>query len=148
MREAPRHLVARGFAKALHAATNIMADALESVTPEKAEDTGGLLDKGELRESLTIKIELDADYRGGSGQISFGKNQMVADWVEWGHRGRVASIVTPSGAIITRGKTSTVDVPPHPFMRPTTDIYGDAAIDAFAESMRGTVQDEFEQGLR
>ena len=88
--EAPKIVVANGFLKALSAGANVFADELETSTPEKAEDTGGLLDKGVLRESITIEVELDSQSRGGSADISFGKNGFVAKWVgldtELGHK--------------------------------------------------------------
>jgi len=134
--EAPRTIVARGYLKALQAGANVIADAVEIRTPVKAEDTGGLLDTGELRESLMIDTQLDSQFRGGVAEVGFGKNGAIAAWVEYGH---VLVGHKP-------GKKPLGEVPMHPFMRPAFDASAEAAVDAFAESLRETVTESFPQG--
>lgn len=136
--EAPRDVVARGYLKALQAGANVIADEVEIHTPVKAEDTGGLLDKGVLRESLMIAIELDAQFRGGIAKVGFGKNGHVALWVEYGH-----NMVGHKP-----GKKPSGVVPAHPFMRPAADTKANAAIDAFATSLAQTVRENFPQGSK
>lgn len=131
LREGPKMLVANGFLKALSAGGNVIADALEVNTPVKAEDTGGVLDRGVLRESVMIQVELDSQFRGGSAHIGFGKNGYVANWLEFGHvlkshKGKVLGFV-----------------PPNPFMRRTLNNCGDQAIQAFADSIKNTAKDMF-----
>lgn len=135
--DAPKEIVAAGYVKALNAAANVIADALEIHTPVKAEDTGGLLDKGVLRESLMTEVQLDSQLRGGTARIGFGKNGFVALWVEYGHR----MVSHKSG-----GKKQIGEVRPHPFMRPTADASAEAAIQAFANSLQQTVATQFPQG--
>lgn len=130
LREAPKEIVARGFLRALQAGANVIADELELRTPVKAEDTGGLLDKGVLRESLMVAITLDSQFRGGHAEVGFGKNGQVAYWVEYGHR-----IVGHKPGKRDSGKS----VPMHPFMRPAVDRSADAAVAAVAESLSQTV---------
>ena len=134
--KAPRTIVARGYLKALQAGANVIADAVEIRTPVKAEDTGGLLDKGELRESLMIDIQLDSALRGGVADIGFGKNGNVANWIEYGHR-----IVGHKP-----GKTdSGASVPANPFMRGAADGCAEAAIDAFTGSLKETIAAAYPQ---
>jgi len=136
LREAPKTIVARGYVRALSAAGNVVADAVEARTPIKAEDTGGLLDKGVLRESLMVAVTLDSQLRGGSAEVGFGKNGSVALWVEYGHR-----LVGHRPL-----KKLLKGVPAYPFMRPAADASADAAIAAFARSIEQTVKSEFPQG--
>lgn len=136
LEKASKTLVARGYMKALQAGSNVIADAVEVRTPIKSEDTGGLLDKDELRESLMVDIQLDSQFRGGVAEIGFGKNGHVANFVEYGH---ILLGHKP-------GKKPLGDVPAHPFMRPAADASAEAAIDAFAESLKQTVTEEFPQG--
>lgn len=130
--EAPRTVVARGYLKALQAGANVIANAVEERTPVKAEDTGGLLDRGELRESLMIEVELDSQFRGGVARIGFGKNGNVALWVEYGHR-MVGHKYSKSG------KQQIGDIQSKPFMRPAAAASAEAAIAAFAQSLEETV---------
>jgi hypothetical protein len=133
---APKTIVASGYTRALSAAGEVIAAELEIRTPVKAEDTGGILDRGVLRESVTVEVLLDSQFRGGQVKVGFGKNGAVALWVEYGHR-----LVghKPGGKVIG-------SVPPHPFMRPTAEAAGESAIEAFYQSLRGTVAAEFPQG--
>lgn len=133
--EAPRSVVASGYTKALQAAANVIADEVELHTPVKAQDTGGLLDKGVLRESLMIAIELDVQFRGGIAKVGFGKNGHVALWVEYGH-----NMVGHKP-----GKKPSGVVPANPFMRTAADAKANSAIDAFANSLSQTVRENFPQ---
>jgi HK97 gp10 family phage protein len=142
--EAPKIVVANGFLKALSAGANVFADELETSTPEKAEDTGGLLDKGVLRESITIEVELDSQSRGGSADISFGKNGFVAKWVEFGHR--MLGHKDKTGEKKVLGSVEGTTVPPHPFVRPAFDAAADRAVEAFTNSIEETVLSQFPQG--
>lgn len=133
---APKEIVARGYLRALQAGADVIADEVEVRTPIKAEDTGGMLDKGVLRESLMIQVTLDSQFRGGVAEVGFGKNGVVANWVEYGHR-----MVGHAP-----GKKEKGVVPPHPFMRPAADASADRAIEAFANSIAQTVKNNFPQG--
>jgi len=132
--QAPKNVVAHGFLKALTAGANVIADAVEVRTPVKAEDTGGILDKGVLRESLMIRTEIDSQFRGGRSQIGFGANGVVAGWLEWGHALRSHK---------SSGKKDLGFVKARPFMRPALAASADAAIAAFAASLEETVKNEF-----
>jgi hypothetical protein len=137
LREAPTDIVALGFIRALQAGGNVIANQVEVRTPVKKEDTGGLLDKAELRESLMIAFSLDSKLKWGAAQIGFGKNGHVALWVEYGHK----MLGHRPGK-----KSLTLPVRPHPFMRPAADAAADPAIAAVAASLSDTVRTYFPQG--
>lgn len=123
--EAPKTVVATAYLKALQAGANVIADELESRTPIKAEDVGGLLDKGVLRESVMIAVEIDSDLRGGQAEVGFGKNGYVAMWVEYGHR--------MVGHKPNKKLKGTVKA--NPFMRQTAAVSADRAIAAFQDEL-------------
>jgi hypothetical protein len=133
LRQGSRALVAEGFVKALSAGGNVIADVLERNTPIKAEDTGGLLDRGELRESVMVQVELDSQFRGGSAHVGFGKNGNVALWIEFGH---VLKGHKPGLKVLGF-------VPPNPFMRKTALAAAGQAIEAFTNSLQQTAQKMF-----
>jgi hypothetical protein len=135
--DAPRDLVARGFLKALQASADVIAEEVGVRTPIKSEDTGGLLERGELRASLRTDVQLDSQFRGGVARVGFGKAGAIANWIEWGHRlvGHKSS-----------GKKLIGEVKARPFLRPAFDSSADAAVDAFARSLEQTVKSEFPQG--
>lgn len=137
LRDAPKLIVARGFVNALSAGGNVIAEVLEKNTPVKEEDTGGLLDRGELRESVMVEVNLDEDLHGGVARVGFGKNGPVAYWIEYGHR--------MVGHEPKRKMLGLVAA--DPFMRPSTDEAAEPAIEAFAQSLSGTIRREFPQGL-
>jgi hypothetical protein len=146
LREAPQTIKAKGYIKALSAGGNIIASAIEGLCPVKAEDTGGLLDRGELREGVSVEVTLDTQLRGGIAKIGWTTKRLadVANWVEFGHR-----VVIPNGGTYRDGKGRTrkgshvADVPAHPFIRPGFDASAEAAVDAMAASLSQTVAEEF-----
>lgn len=140
--DAPKTIVASGFLKALSAGANVFADELELKTPVKKADTGGLLDKGVLRESIAIDVELDSQFRGGSADVHFGKNGFIANFVEFGHR----MIGHKSGGKKVLGSVEATSVPPYPFVRPAFDAGANRAIEAFTNSIIETVLSQFPQG--
>ncbi len=137
LREAPRNLVTLGFIRATSAGGNVIARELEIRTPVKAEDTGGLLDKGELREAISIRYKLDSKLQWASASTGFfGKNTAaVADWIEYGH---VMLGHLP-------GKKFIKHVPAYPFMRPAAEAAFDPTLDAVAKSLSATVRQIFPQ---
>lgn len=137
LRDAPKNIVALGFIRAVSAGANVIADEVELHTPVKAQDTGGLLDKGELRESLMIDFSMDSQLRWAAAQVGFGKNGHVALWVEYGHQ-----MVGHAPGKKARGQVAA-----QPFMRPAADASADAAIEAVTRSLSDTVRDHFPQGF-
>ena len=137
LEQAPRRIVSRGYRKALQAAADVIADEVRVRTPIKAEDTGGLLAEGELRESLVTDVEIDSQARGGVAEVGFGDNGHVALWLEYGRH-----VVGHKPELKDTGKV----IPAKPFMRPAADASAEAAVDAFAESLKQTVTEEFPQG--
>src|ERR1035438_5346752 len=137
LQQAPKIVIANGFLQALSAAGNVMADVLEVNTPIKAEDTGGILDKGELREAVMVAVELDSQFRGGTVNVGFSHQnnaESVALWVHEGHR-----IVNPKADgfyFDAKGRKKkgavTGMTKPNPFMLKTFDESAEAAVDAFA----------------
>jgi hypothetical protein len=134
LRDAPKTVVAKGFLGALSAAGNVIADVLETNTAVKSEDVGGVLDRGELRESIVVRPEVDSGFRGGSVSVGFDPSRgadSVALWLDSGHR-----IVSHRGKVL--GETSGTG-----FMRKSADQSLEAAADAFAESLLKTIRETF-----
>lgn len=134
--KAPKTVVALGYTQALSAGGNVIADGLEVNTPVKAEDTGGILDKGELRDSIVVAVNLDSQFRGGSVDVGFMTSNAadsVALWLDAGHR-----MVSHTGKVLG-------SVAGNGFMRKTADQTLEAAVDAFAASLRETVAANFPQ---
>lgn len=134
LEKAPKNVVARGFLKAAQAGANVITDVLEPLIPVKAEDTGGILDKGEMKELLMIAVDLDSDFRGVSADVGFDKRAGNAPlWVEYGHR------------MVGHDKKQIGEVPAHPFMRPAADASAEGAIEAFTDSLNNTLREEYPQ---
>jgi hypothetical protein len=115
----PKETAKVGIARALAAAAVPIVQAVEAVTPEIT---------GDLKKALRTDIGLDTDSYGGYACINFGNQGHVANWVEYGHRmighkalGKLRDIHEP--------------VVPHPFMRPAAAASGEAAVDAFTETL-------------
>jgi hypothetical protein len=149
LENAPDDIVATGFFKALQAGGDVIAEVLASNTPEKKEDTGGVLEQGELLESIRMKIELDSQLRGGRAIVGFTTNNMadrVALFVDSGHR-----IVIPGTGFYTdnrgRQRRGTVvgSVVGNGFVRNSFDQSAEAAIAAFAASLEQTVKEMYPQ---
>ena len=140
--EAPKSLVALGFARALSAAANVFADEVERNCPVKKEDTGGLLERGVLREQIMVAVEIDSQFRGGRSSVGWGPQipKNLPLWIERGHR----RVVKGGFYIDNRGRrrkgTHIADVKPHPFFVRSFDAKVDRAIEAFAESLSQTIQ--------
>jgi HK97 gp10 family phage protein len=144
LEQSPTRIVQEGFFRAAQAAMNIVADEVERLCPVKPEDTGGILDKGVMRERISIFIELDSRSRGVTAHVGFGTADgvdHVANWVEYGHR-----IVIPGSGHyydnrgrLRKGTFNHTYVPPHPFLRPAFEASRDAAVEAFVESLNKTV---------
>lgn len=133
LRDAPRDIAAAGFAKAGRAAGNVIQAELERRTP---------VDTGELKKALRVDVELDAQLRGVHVSAGFGKQGYKANWVEYGHKISRARLGKRFGNIehYLSGKGF---VPAHPFMRPAFEASAQASVDAFAESLKQTVESEY-----
>ena len=136
--EAPKSVVARGFLKALDAGAKVFEQELEIRTPVLVSALMTVAEKGkhhpgDLRRALMSLVTLDSQFRGGEAAVGYGKQGFIANFVEYGHR-----MVTHKP-----GKKHIGQVPAHPFMRPTFDAKADAALDAFAESLIGTLKEGF-----
>jgi hypothetical protein len=145
LRNAPQTIVATGYVKAISAGANVLAAGIESICPVKKEDTGGILERGELREGISVDVQSDSQLRGGIGRVGWTTKRLAdtAKWVEYGHR-----VVVPGGTYKdNRGRvhkgTHTKDVPAYPFIRPGFDNSAEAAVDAVVESLDATVKEHF-----
>ena len=121
----PRSMVKHAFAKALAAASVPVVRALQARTPKLT---------GDLVEHITTEISIDAQGRGGRADTGFGKEGWKARLVEYGHR--------MVGHKPDRKEIGLVAA--HVFMAPATSDSADAAVEAFDESLRDSV----ESGLR
>lgn len=130
--ELPREIVASGFLAALKAGGTVIENTLVYNCPVQEEETGGILEQGELRDSIYMKVELDSQLRGGVATIAFRGQapNAVANWIEYGHR-----IVGHRPKLEYKGK----DVPPNPFIRRTADQAAQPAVEAFVNSIMQTV---------
>lgn len=136
--DAPREIVASCFLKALKAGGDIIEQTLIYNTPVKEEDTGGILETGELQDSVFLRVELDSQLRGGRAVIGFrgaGPNA-VANWIEYGHR-----IVGHKPRKEYKGKNTT----PNPFVRKTADQSAEPALSAFSASLSTSMQEYINQ---
>jgi HK97 gp10 family phage protein len=120
--ELPRYIVLHGFNEGLHAAAEVIEREMRPRIP---------VHEGELKAALMHEVTLDSNYRGGIASVGFGNMGMRAFWVEFGH------------AMVGHkpGKKALGQVPAHPFMRPAVFASQEAAIDAFAASIRKTVEE-------
>jgi hypothetical protein len=123
--EAPKNIVMLGYGRALNAGINVLATAIIARTPVK---------KGDLAKALVTNVVVDSQGRGGHAEVGFsGKQGHVANWLEYGHVMR--------GHRPKRKLLGTVA--PHPFMRRAADTAGDAAVEAFADSLAATLKQEY-----
>jgi hypothetical protein len=131
LREAPREIVGSAFVKALSAAGNVIADAVETAAPMKSEDVGGILDRGELREAVSVRVQLDSQLRGGTSEVFFkGPASAVALWLDSGHK-----IVGHRPGLKQLGEWAG-----NGFMRKAFDVSADKAIEAFTESLMASLE--------
>jgi HK97 gp10 family phage protein len=124
------------------AALNDMPDRIAKVATVKALNAGvqPILETirpripigatGELSNSLMYTINIAKDGRNGIAQIGFGKQGFVARMIEYGHR-----IIGRKPKKTDLGKT----VPSRPFMRPAAETAAGAAIEAFAASVKESI---------
>lgn len=126
LNEAPTVIAAAAYRKALHAGIDVFAGGLEATTPVR---------KGNLKAALTTEVTVNANGTGGSARVGFGNLSHRALWVEYGHR------------MLSHkpGKKQLGSVPATPFMRPTFDSHADTAIEAVAESLSSSMNDEYRQ---
>lgn len=121
LRNAPERLVRQAFRRALSAATVPVVQNLKPRIPERT---------GDLKQHLETKISIHADGLSGVARIGFGSEGWRARLVELGHR------------MIGHGPENKEigEVSAHPFMGPAASASGDAAIEAFTDSMRDSLQ--------
>ncbi len=148
----PKNLRAMGYVKALSRATGIMRYEVDHLCP--VEDIGfstvamavpghsrtSQSHPGDLKRALTVDIALDAEGKGGHGDVGFyGFQGSVALWVNLGHR-----IVTRGGTYIDsrgRKRKGSVNgfVPGNPFLQRAFNLTADEVIEAVAISLEETV---------
>jgi HK97 gp10 family phage protein len=120
LREAPRTLVLRSFARALSAGAGVIEAELAVRTPIGDETTNNEL-LGHLVDNITSEVKVDTQGRGGTARVGFGKKGYVARWLEYGHR-QVSH---------QPGKRQVGRTAAHPFMRPAVTASAEGAIEAF-----------------
>jgi hypothetical protein len=134
LKNAPKNLVAKGFAKALDRAAGVIAAEVEKRTPIGP-------DQGELKENVIVtNAELLDNMEGGRIAVGFpGKTSkrtgkplsLIAQWVELGH------VQKSHGRKKSGGKKVIGDVPAKPFMRDAAIAAKDRAIQVFADTLAG-----------
>jgi bacteriophage HK97-gp10 putative tail-component len=123
----PRLLVLNCFRQALARAASVFEEELAVRAPETEYSTSSE-DRGHLIDSIMSDITIDTQGRGGRVKVGFGKKDMVALWVEYGHR-----MLSHSGKPIGT-------VPAHPFIRPAFEAAADRAIEVFTETVQEYMQ--------
>jgi len=132
LEKAPKNIVMLGYGRAANAAINVIAAELVTKTPIRVSESEGNLSGGDLVKHLVTDVTVDADSRGVTAAVGFGSQGQVANWLEYGHR------------MVTHAGKQVGDVPAQPFVRPAFDASADAAIEAFAVSLEGTLAVEYE----
>jgi HK97 gp10 family phage protein len=121
----PVRLVKNAYAKALVAGALPIVQALEARMGFFKEATG------DLETHLVTDVAIDSAGKGGRIQIGFGKLGHVARFVEYGHRDIGHKPLSKELGIVQ----------PHPFMRPALETAADAAVDAFATSIKESIDE-------
>ena len=119
--------------KALRAVGDFVEAALVSNTPVKAGTDGGVLEPGELRDSIKARVSVPSDEAVAAGKearVVIGPTgylrKLVAHDVEYGH---------------TNAKSKTgSSTPPHPFIRPVAESSESEAIAIYTEVVTADVQ--------
>ena len=134
----PKSVVLAGYSKALHAAAKVIEDELDLRTPIQLAVEGGdlIVQGGELKAAIMHEVTLDSNYRGGYAEVGFGRQGYKANLVEYGHR-MVGH--RPERKQLRGPRTPDGMVRPYPFMRPTTEAAHEAAVNAFANSLKETI---------
>lgn len=133
LREAPKHIVVTGYARALNAAAQVIARELHYRTPERNEGDRNE-EEAHLIDSIVVDVQVDANGQGGRAQVGFGKEGWKANLIEYGHE-MIGHL--PNKKNLGR------PVPANPFMRRTTDAAAEEAIQAFQDSIARTVREEY-----
>lgn len=120
---APERIVKHAFAKSLAAAAVPVVQELQMRTP---------VEHGDLKAHIMTDIAIDANGKGGSAAVGFGREGHKALWVEFGHR-----MVGHKP-----GKKQVGQVPAHPFIRPAFDASANKAIEAFSETLLESLQED------
>lgn len=132
--------------KAVKAAAQVIADAMQEQAPERAEGpSGDALPPGAMREDIKVRERVDKDGF-ATARIGPGKDTAhVARWVEYGHRQVAGGVNRVLASGKTRGAGHEIgQVPPHPFLRPAFERSEAKAIERFKEVLR----DEIAGGLK
>lgn len=127
--DAPALIVAKGFIKALKAASKPVDEVLAGNTPR------GVLTastENTLAESQVTEILLSSDLKGGSFEVGFGKQSHVANLVEFGHE-----IVGHAPGKKRTGKRAIAN----PFIRRSFETSAPEAIEAFVDSLMETINE-------
>lgn len=129
LNEVPDTIAAKGLYRAHAAAVEVVERELLARTPRSDHDG----EYPHLTDSVVSTIEIDQAAREGESETGFGVSGFKAYWVEYGHR--------MVGHRPLRKEEGTVES--KPFMRPTTAAAADDVIEAFGDSIRATVDEEY-----
>lgn len=125
----PRLLVMGCFQKALARAAAVFEEELRSRTPETDYSTSSE-DYGHLIDNLMDEITIDTQGRGGRARIGFGKKDMVALWVNYGHR------------MLTHKGRQVGTVQGTHFMQAAFAAAADRAVEVFIETVQEFLQQD------
>lgn len=127
--EMPGELSRKGIEKALRAGSRVFEDGLAERAPHRERPADTEQEFPPLSDSIVTEIRVDHAAKMGYASTGFGDAGPVALWNEYGHE------------IVTHAKVDTgKSTRPNPFMRRTVDEDAEPAIDAFADSIYGTVK--------
>lgn len=128
--DAPAHVVATGYVKALQAAASVLEQALYDAAPERDEGDRPE-DVPHLKDCIASDVAVDSQLRGGQARVGFTKAVGgLPLWLEYGHR--------MIGHKPDHKELGYVE--PHPFIRAVFDATADQAIEAFAGTLGSTLR--------
>lgn len=120
--------------KGLRAGIKVFKTALVAACPPEYEKSAFTKKYGSLKSNIKYTIRVSDNGQSGTARLGFGKLNIVAYWVEYGHKilGHISALL-PNAKLKVRLKVE--NVPPHPFVRPVFDTTAEAAIAAFKEAV-------------
>ena len=128
LKQAGPTLAQKAYAKALKAAGEVLRKEVSDRAPVKTEEFKGSnsLPPGALKADIQLQVKV-SEQGGGATIGPSRKTAYVARFVELGHR------QVSHGK--KKGRKVIGHVPAKPFLRPAFDAAGDAAVQAFANSL-------------
>ena len=134
----PKETARVGVARGLAAAAVPIFEAVVSEYKAHGTQTPAT---GKMMRALRTDIAMDANGYSGVASINFGREGHKANWVEYGHRMVAHGVRWADRKRDYEGKLLGPDVKPYPFLRPAAARSGEAAVEAFIETLGKSLVD-------